>query len=208
MLLQNHFDIDVPIAQAWEVLTDLEQVAPCMPGAVLESRDGDRYRGTVKIKVGPISAHFRGSAAFTELDEGTYRAAIEATGKDPRGGAAASARISAQLERLDPTRTRVALDTDLDISGRVAQFGRGALADVSHRLLGQFAANLNDRLRSDPRQQPSPRRVDTGGRDPIDSIDAAMLLGRVLRDRAGPPLAAALIGFLIGWLVFRARPRH
>jgi uncharacterized protein len=206
MLLQNHFDIDVPIAEAWDVLTDLERVAPCMPGTILEGRDGARYLGAMKLKVGSIGTHFKGSAAFTEKDEASYRAVIEATGKDPRGGAAATARIQARLEGIGASRTRVSLDTELDISGRIAQFGRGALADVSHRLLGQFANNLNDQLQ--PQRRPAEGSRLDAVHEPSDSIDSAGLLVPVLRERAGPPLAGALLGFVLGWLVFRGRPRR
>ncbi len=142
MLLNNDFLVDVPADTAWTLLTDLERVATCLPGASLDGRDGDAYVGGVKIKVGPISANFHGTARFVEQDDDAHSATISAAGKDPKGQAAANATIRARLEPEGPERTRVVVDTELDISGRMAQFGRGAIADVSARLMRQFADNL------------------------------------------------------------------
>lgn len=146
MQLNNEFVVAAPAEQAWALLTDLERVATCLPGAALDGRDGDDYSGNVKIKVGPISAHFRGTAKFVEKDDAAHSAVISAAGKDPRGQATANATIRARLQPEGPGTTRVLVDTDLEITGRMAQFGRGAIADVSSRLMNQFAANLSTQI--------------------------------------------------------------
>ncbi|MHB1554741.1 MAG: SRPBCC family protein [Acidimicrobiales bacterium] len=139
--LTNEFTVDVPIDEAWTVLTDLERIAPCMPGARLDETEGDEYHGTVKVKVGPVTAEYRGKATFVERDEAGHRAVLRAEGREARGQGNASATITAQLEPVG-TATRVSVTTDLTITGRVAQFGRGVLADVSTKLLGQFVDSL------------------------------------------------------------------
>jgi len=145
MELSNEFDVAAPIDEAWKVLTDLETIAPCMPGAQLTEVEGDEYRGTVKVKVGPITAKFKGTASFVEQDAGSHRAVLRAKGKDTGGKGNADATITAQLSPAG-TGTHVVIDTDLAISGRVAQFGRGALADVSSKLLGQFVDCLESNV--------------------------------------------------------------
>jgi hypothetical protein len=145
MELSNEFDVAAPIDQAWKVLTDLETIAPCMPGAQLTEVEGDDYRGTVKIKVGPITAKFKGTASFVEQDVANHRAVLRAKGKDTGGKGNADATITAQLNPAG-TGTHVVITTDLNISGRVAQFGRGALADVSSKLLGQFVDCLESNV--------------------------------------------------------------
>src|SRR5690606_29361624 len=120
---------------------DLERIAPCLPGAQLQEVDGDDYIGTVKVKVGPITAHYAGKARFVERDEAGRRAVLSADGRDKRGQGNASATITATLTPAGD-RTEVRVVTDLSISGKVAQFGRGVLADVSAKLMDQFVANL------------------------------------------------------------------
>jgi uncharacterized protein len=135
--LTNEFTVGVPTEQAWALLTDVERIAPCMPGAELQEVEGDEYRGVVKVKVGPITAQYKGRASFVERDVPGLRAVLKAEGRETRGQGNASATISASLHP-DPGGTRVAIVTDLAVTGRVAQFGRGVLADVSSKLLGQF----------------------------------------------------------------------
>ncbi|HEY1635374.1 MAG TPA: SRPBCC family protein [Acidimicrobiales bacterium] len=137
MELTNEFTVGVPTEQAWALLTDVERIAPCMPGAELQEVEGDEYRGVVKVKVGPITAQYKGRASFVERDVPGLRAVLRADGRETRGQGNASATISASLHP-DPGGTRVAIVTDLAVTGRVAQFGRGVLADVSTKLLGQF----------------------------------------------------------------------
>ncbi len=141
MELINTFDVSVPVDQAWAVLTDVERIAPCLPGAQLQEIEGDEYRGIVKVKVGPITAQYKGKATFLEKDDVAHRAVLDASGRDTRGQGNASATITAQLEPAG-SGTHVTVTTDLTVTGKVAQFGRGVLADVSAKLLGQFVDNL------------------------------------------------------------------
>ncbi|MCD9623473.1 SRPBCC family protein [Rhabdothermincola salaria] len=141
MELINTFDVSVPVDQAWAVLTDVERIAPCLPGAQLQEVEGDEYRGIVKVKVGPITAQYKGKATFAELDEANHRAVLDATGRDTRGAGNANATITAVLTEADGG-THVEVTTDLTVTGKVAQFGRGVLADVSAKLLTQFVDNL------------------------------------------------------------------
>jgi carbon monoxide dehydrogenase subunit G len=143
--LTNEFRVAVPVERAWEVLTDVERIAPCMPGAQLQEIEGDEYRGIVKVKVGPITAQYKGAARFVEQDEAGHRAVLRAEGRETRGQGNANATITAQLEP-DGDGTKISVMTDLTITGRVAQFGRGVLADVSTKLLGQFADCLETKL--------------------------------------------------------------
>jgi carbon monoxide dehydrogenase subunit G len=145
MKLDNEFTVAVPIKQAWAVLTDLELIAPCMPGAQLTGVTDEVYSGKVKIKVGPITAEYAGTAQFSVKDETAYRAVIDARGRDSRGNGNATAVISAQLQPADGS-TRVSVSTDLTIAGRIAQFGSGMIKEVSAKLLGQFVTCLEDKL--------------------------------------------------------------
>ena len=147
MELTNDFEVDLPVDQAWAVLTDVERIAPCLPGAELREVEGDEYRGVVKVKVGPITAEYKGKASFVELDGGSYHAVLRAQGRDTRGQGNASATISATLEPRDAS-TYVSVVTELTISGRVAQFGRGVLADVSNKLMSEFVERLHASLLS------------------------------------------------------------
>ena len=144
--LTNEFDVNRPIDEAWVIITDVERIAPCLPGAELHEREGDVYRGVVKVKLGAISSQFKGDAHFVEQDDEAHRAVIKAKGRDTGGRGNASAEITAQAESLSPTSTRCVVTTDLHITGKVAQFGRGILGDVSAKLMAQFAANLNEML--------------------------------------------------------------
>ena len=150
MELTNEFRVDVPIAEAWNVLTDVERIAPCMPGAELQEIAGDEYRGIVKVKVGPITAQYKGAARFLEKDDDAHKAVLKAEGRDTRGQGNANATITATLT-ADGDGTAVSVVTDLTVTGKVAQFGRGVLADVSSKLLGQFVECLHaDLLGSAP----------------------------------------------------------
>ena len=142
MELTNDFTVNAPIDEAWHTLTDVERIAPCLPGAQLTEVEGETYRGLVKVKVGPITAQFKGQASFVEKDVERHRAVLKAEGRDTAGKGNASALITAQLEPVERDVTKVTVSTDLTITGKVAQFGRGALADVSEKLLRQFVTNL------------------------------------------------------------------
>jgi len=149
MKIENEFGVDVPVERAWEALTDLESLAPCMPGAQLTGVEDDVYKGRVKVKVGPVISQFAGTARFEEKDDAAHRAVIRAAGKDARGGGNASARIHARLHP-EGTGTRVHVDTDLTISGRLAQFGSGMIKEISEKLLAQFVQNLEAQLHASP----------------------------------------------------------
>jgi carbon monoxide dehydrogenase subunit G len=148
--LVNEFTVNRPIEEAWAVITDVERIAPCMPGAQLQEIEGDVYRGVVKIKLGSITPQFKGQAQFLERDDSAHRAVLKAEGRDTGGRGNASAQITAQANSLSPTSTRVVVSTDLSITGKVAQFGRGIIGDVSKKLMTQFAANLNTMLDEEP----------------------------------------------------------
>jgi carbon monoxide dehydrogenase subunit G len=139
--IEDSFRVEVPVEEAWKVLLDLERIAPCLPGAQLTEVEGDEYRGTVKIKVGPITAQYKGVAKIEVADEASRKVVLQAEGRDTRGQGNASATVVATLVP-DGDGTTVNIDTDLNITGKVAQFGRGVMADVSSKLLGQFADNL------------------------------------------------------------------
>ncbi|MYG98256.1 MAG: hypothetical protein F4144_02170 [Acidimicrobiaceae bacterium] len=142
MELNDSFEVAHPIGAVWDVITDVERIAPCLPGAQLTGSDGDAYEGLVKVKVGPITSQYNGKASFTERDDANHRLLMSASGRDTRGAGNASAEITVALEAVSDTATRVSVNTDLTITGKVAQFGRGVLADVSKKLMGQFADNL------------------------------------------------------------------
>ena len=145
MNLEHEFTVPVPIDEAWRVLLDVERVAPCMPGATLLSVDGRDFTGSVKVKVGPITVTYNGKASFAEVDDGAHRAVIEASGKETRGAGTAAATVTTQLEDRGST-TQVRVVTDLNVTGRPAQFGRGVMAEVGGKLVQQFATCLADEL--------------------------------------------------------------
>ncbi len=142
MELSNTFEVKAPIDEAWAKLTDLELIAPAMPGAQLEEVEGDEYRGTVKVKVGPITAKYKGTAKIVEKDDDARMVIIDAKGRDTRGQGNANAIITAQLTEAGAGTTKVELVTDLTLTGKVAQFARGVLSDVSAKLIAQFVDNL------------------------------------------------------------------
>ncbi len=147
MELTNEFDVSAPIDRTWATLTDVEAIAPCLPGAQLQEIDGDEFKGIVKVKVGPITANYKGAATFVEKDDTAHKAVLRAEGRDARNGNA-QAMITAQLVSLGDSSTRVQVSTDLHVTGKVAQFGRGVMADVSAKLMGQFADNLHTLIAS------------------------------------------------------------
>ena len=186
MDLHHEFTVPVPADEAWKILTDLERLAPCLPGAQLTEIEGDIHRGQIKIKVGPILAQFTGQAAFVSRDATTYRASLKADGRDTGGKGNASATITAQLHPVGENSATCTVDTQLSISGKVAQFGRGALADVSNKLLLQFVDNLNTLIASQPVESaptvasavpaaaPSVRKIEqTQEVEPLNMLDAA-----------------------------------
>lgn len=155
MHLHNEFEVALSPQETWVLLTDLQKVAPCLPGASITSVDGDDFHGRAKIKVGPITAEYKGIAQFTELDEKTHTAVLLARGKDARGQGDATANVRATLvPRGDGT--RVLVETELAITGKVAQFGRGVLADVSGALMAMFAQRLQEMVMAQGGSDPVP----------------------------------------------------
>jgi len=130
MDLNHAFTVEVPVDDAWRILTNVERIAPCLPGAQLQEIEGDIYRGAVKVKVGPIQAQFKGQASFVEFDEVAHKVVLKGEGRDIGGKGNASALITAELTALTETSTSVTVNTDLSVTGKVAQFGRGAMADA------------------------------------------------------------------------------
>ena len=210
MDLNHEFTVNVPVAEAWAILTDLERIAPCLPGAQLTEVEGDTYRGQVKIKVGPILAQFKGQASFVSRDDAAHKATLKGEGRDTTGKGNASAIITAELTSVTPTSTKCTVHTDLSISGKVAQFGRGALADVSDKLLAQFSENLNQLISAAPApsapvvaettpatsEQPAIRKIDGPEVAPLNLLDTA---GSTIAKRAIPALIgiAVLVAVLV-----------
>ncbi len=151
--LINEFTVNRPIDEAWPIITDVERIAPCLPGAQLteirQTDDGDVYTGKVKVKLGAIATEFKGDAYFVERDDANYTCKLNGKGRDTKGRGNASADIAAAAESLSPTSTKVIVTTDLHITGKIAQFGRGILGDVSGKLIDQFAQNLNEMIDAD-----------------------------------------------------------
>jgi len=205
MKIANEFTVKAPVKDAWDVLTDLEQVIPLMPGAQMTGREGDDVLGKVKVKVGPVTSEFSGKVHFVERDRDKYRAVIDGKGKEARGTGNAAATVTAQLHDAGD-HTRVTVDTDLKVVGKLAQFGSSMLQQVSEKLLGQFVESLEAKLAADnapvdpanngaqsiaastPSQQPQP--------EPIDLLELA---GGGALKKYGPPIFGA---FLLAALVF------
>ena len=180
MELTNEFTVPVPVERAWEVLNDVELIAPCLPGAQLQEVEDDEYRGTVKVKVGPITAQYKGAATFQEQDEANRKVVLKAEGRDTRGQGSASAIITATMTAKGDS-TDVVVETDLTIKGKVAQFGRGMIADVSAKLLTEFVECLEHKLEED---QPAPSEA-------VPGSDTAQGGGPAPVETTGSPAAEA-----------------
>jgi uncharacterized protein len=172
MQLEHQFTVPVPVAQAWDVLLDVERIAPCMPGATVESFDGETIEGRVKVKVGPIQVTYAGTAKFTERDEAARRAVIEASAKEARGTGTAAATITAVLTGTGQS-TDVTVTTDLQITGKPAQFGRGVMVEVGNKLLGKFADCLADELGAGGVVEPAAAAAATASPEPAAGAPAA-----------------------------------
>jgi carbon monoxide dehydrogenase subunit G len=218
--LVNEFTVNRPIDEAWPIITNVEKIAPCLPGAELQEiaqdpEKGELYRGVVKVKLGAISTQFKGDAYFVERDDENYTALLKGKGRDTGGRGNASADIMAQAESLSPTSTKVVVTTDLHITGKVAQFGRGILGDVSSKLIGQFSVNLNTMIDEDgvghaaaepaaadsvateeaaapdvAADEPGVRKINGPAAQPIDLMDVS---GSSILKRAAPALVALLL---------------
>ncbi|MFT4597148.1 MAG: carbon monoxide dehydrogenase subunit G [Paracrocinitomix sp.] len=193
MDLNNSFEVAADRATAWRVLNDVERIAPCLPGAQLEEIDGDEYKGNVKVKVGPVTAQYKGKATFVEQNEAEGKVIIKGAGRDSRGAGNANALITATLHEIDANNTRVDVHTDLSITGKAAQFGRGVMAEVSAKLMGKFAENLQELLAEEQAgdnaaqadteddaaatepvdADEGPRKIDMPEAEAVDLLDAA-----------------------------------
>jgi carbon monoxide dehydrogenase subunit G len=222
MELKNEFRVSVPVETAWATLTDVEYIAPCMPGAQLTEIDGDEFKGQVKVKVGPITAQYKGTARFAEKDEANHRVVLDASGRDTRGAGNAAAAVTAQMTP-DGDGTKIEITTDLKVTGKVAQFGRGVMADVSEKLIGQFVECLEGKLAEQATAEPQaeaeeaadtaeaaeeapaadtaapaadsgPRRIDMPEPEPVDLLDTA---GAPLAKRLAPLLLVLVVLFLL-----------
>jgi uncharacterized protein len=233
MELEHSFTVPVPMDQAWDVLLDVERVAPCMPGATLDSVDGDEIKGRIKVKVGPISMTYAGTARFTERNRDAGVVTLQAAGKETRGSGTASATVRSELHGKDG-QTEVTVHTSLNVTGRPAQFGRGVMADVSGKLIGIFANNLaeilvagNDSAPADTPEPagPEPAAQAANGTSPVaaasgaasttptvapaprqDSLNLLSVAGLPVLKRIAAP-AGALLAVLGAVLIWRRR-RH
>lgn len=210
MKIANEFTVSAPIEDAWNVLTDLEQVIPLMPGAQMTGRDGDDALGKVKVKVGPVTSEFSGKVHFVEQDRQAHRAVIDGKGKEARGTGNAAATVIAQLHDAGD-HTRVTVDTDLKVVGKLAQFGSSMLQQVSEKLLGQFVESLEAKLAADSTAAAAPTPVAIGPQPESAPIDLLELAGGGALKKYGP---VVLVVFLAAALVFtlvrlrRARRRR
>ena len=221
MELSNEFRVGVSVSEAWKVLTDVERIAPMLPGAQLQEVEGEEYRGVVKVKVGPISAQYKGQATFVERNEDAGRVVLKATGRDTRGQGNASALITATMTP-DGDGTRVSVVTDLTVTGKVAQFGRGVLAEVSAKMIGQFVDSLEADLAAaggaaqttevagngagpEPEAETAPAgvRIITGPE--AEPVDLMAVGGGSILKRLGPVL---LVGVVILVVLALRRRRH
>ena len=201
MQLEHSFTVPVGVDQAWQVLLDVERIAPCMPGASVDSVDGDEFTGTVKVKLGPINLTYKGKASFVEKDEAAHRAVIDARGKDARGNGTASATVTTSLH-ADGTSTRVEVVTELDVTGKPAQFGRGVMVDVGNKLIGQFADCLAATLGAG--SEAGEAGPPTEPAQPVEPLNLIEHAGPAVAKRLAP-VAAALVVVLIAARRHRAR---
>ncbi|WP_431236237.1 SRPBCC family protein (plasmid) [Mycolicibacterium psychrotolerans] len=198
MQIENSFKVPVGVDEAWAALQDIERIAPCMPGAELDQVDGDEFTGTVRVKLGPVALTYRGSARFAEKDVNGHRAVIEARARDARGNGTAKATITATLAAQSGG-TEVRVLTDLDITGKPAQFGRGVIVDVGNKLIGQFADRLALELAGDDDTTSGPVKA---VRSEPESIDLAASVAPALIKRLAP---AALVVLAVVLLVVGRR---
>jgi carbon monoxide dehydrogenase subunit G len=200
--LTNTFTVGIPLEETWKVLTDIERIAPCLPGAALLGKDGEDYQGAVKIKVGPVSATYKGTARFLECDGAAHRAVIRAEGKDAGGQGNAAATIIAELAAQGDG-TRVDVRTDLALSGRVAQFGRGVISDVSNKLIKEFVNRLQNEVASNNATMAAPGTsapTPTASLGDVEPLDVMGSMGGLIAKRAIPivgAVAAAVVGVFL-----------
>lgn len=161
MDMEHSFTVEAPIAEVWSAFLEPARVAPCFPGATLTSSDETSFTGTVKVKLGPIAMLYKGVGEFVDTDEATHTATIDAKGKDSRGNGQANAKVTAILTEEGPTTTNVVVKTDLSITGKPAQMGRGLIIEVGGKIIGQFADCLSQRLGADAAAAEEPPAAET-----------------------------------------------
>lgn len=207
MKLDHSFTVPVPVDEAWGVLLDVPRVAPCMPGATLTDFDGEEFAGTVKVKVGPIVLTYTGKGRFVERDEAARRVVVEASGRDTRASGTAAATVTATL-KPEGDSTRVEVTTDLTVTGKPAQFGRGMLSDVSGRLIGQFAdclaAELSGPEPVPPAQDAATVAPETQPEAEVEPIDVLKLSVGTAAARYAGLIALSAGAAVLTWLVIRA----
>jgi carbon monoxide dehydrogenase subunit G len=211
MKIANEFTVSAPIEDAWDVLTDLEQVIPLMPGAQMTGREGDDVLGKVRVKVGPVTSEFSGKVHFVEQNREEHRAVIDGKGKEARGTGNAAATVTAQLHDAGD-HTRVTVDTDLKVVGKLAQFGSGMLQQVSEKLLGEFVDSLEAKLAADnapaaptPNGVVPPVAAAPSPQQASEPIDLLELAGGGALKKYGPPVLAAFLLAAILFTVGRLR---
>jgi uncharacterized protein len=226
MHFQNEIEVASPPGELFAFLTDVERVAPCLPGASIDGRDGEDYNGSMKVKVGPITGTYKGTMRFLERDEEALRAVMSARAAEVGGQGDAEARITTQIEPAGDQGSRITMDTDLQMRGRVAQFGRGAMERISQRMFDEFARNLEREMAGGDGAGAASEEADAGGEaqpvrqqdassaaaasapapssggEPLDAFETfvAPALQKVL-----PWLGGALVGLGYGYLLGRLR---
>ena len=208
MDLNHQFTVAVPVEDAWRILTDVERIAPCLPGAQLQEIEGETYRGVVKVKVGPIQAQFKGQASFIERDDAAHKVVLKGEGRDTTGKGNAAAVITAEMTAVDANNTSVTVNTDLSVTGKVAQFGRGAMADISDKLLAQFVVNLNALIAEQPATL-APASAEPAATSGVRTIESAEVAPLDLLSAAGSPIlkraipVVVVVVAVLVWLVVR-----
>lgn len=221
MRIHNEITLQAPADELFEFLSDVERVGPCLPGATIEGKDGEDYAGRMKVKVGPINATYQGKLRFLELDKDARRAVMRARAEEVNGQGNAEASITTEVEEADGGNSVIRMDTDLQIRGKVAQFGRGAMEKISQRMFEQFAGNIEQAFNgngaaapeaeaeSDDRE-PAPARARAAASAPADdddgqALDVFGMLGTPNLAKAGPVVAVALVALGYGYLYGRLR---
>lgn len=194
MELSNEIDVNAPIEEVWKAFNTPERIAPCLPGAELQEVDGDNFNGLVKIKVGPITAQYKGTATYLDKDESSQKVVIKGDGRDTRGAGNASATITAILTEVSSNTTNVNVHTELTITGKVAQFGRGAISDVSGKLMTQFAKNLEQLLETTSEEPNDPSEQNTESPKTETELNLLSVVAIPVLKRYGIPLAVLAVG--------------
>ena len=210
MRFQNEIEVAAPPDELFAFVSDVERVAPCLPGAAIDGRDGNEYQGSMKVKVGPITGTYKGKMRFVERDEQARRAVMSARAAEVNGQGDAEATITTQIEEAGEGSSRIRMDTDLQIRGRVAQFGRGAMEKISQRMFDEFARNLEQQMTAadgeaearPAAERPAAPAPTRGDGQPLDAM--GMFVSPVVQ-KALPVLGPALVGFGYGYLLGRLR---